>query len=210
MLTNGSYRKQRAPGTLSQEIDVVSGQVKREFDINPYSYALNTSRTLDPTVYYRRNYADFNIFHELENNYIDLNVTDLKFQSDLTWKIIPGLEANALAAIKYQSSSQEHHIKDQSNQANAYRAGVYPEDATIREKNPLLYTNPDVVGALPASILPEGGIYNKTSYSMRGIDFRATINYNQSINDIHILSLFAGAENSAIDRNRTWLGLPIR
>jgi TonB-linked SusC/RagA family outer membrane protein len=204
MLTNGSYRKQRAPGTLSQEIDVVSGQVKREFDINPYSYALNTSRTLDPSVYYRRNYADFNIFRELENNYIDLNVTDLKFQSDLTWKIIPGMEANALAAIKYQSSSQEHHIKDQSNQANAYRAGVYPEDATIREKNPLLYTNPDVVGALPASILPEGGIYNKTSYSMRGIDFRATINYNQSINDIHILSLFAGAENSAIDRNRTW------
>ena len=46
LLSNGSYRKQQAPGTLSQEIDVVSGEVRRDFDINPYSYALNTSRTL--------------------------------------------------------------------------------------------------------------------------------------------------------------------
>lgn len=46
LLSNGSYRKQKAPGTLSQEIDVVSGEVRRDFDINPYSYALNTSRTL--------------------------------------------------------------------------------------------------------------------------------------------------------------------
>ena len=46
LLSNGSYRKQKAPGTLSQEIDVVSGEVRRDFDINPYSYALYTSRTL--------------------------------------------------------------------------------------------------------------------------------------------------------------------
>ena len=48
ILTSDSYRKQKAPGTLSQDVDVVSGEVKRGFDINPYSYALNTSRTTDP------------------------------------------------------------------------------------------------------------------------------------------------------------------
>ncbi|MDD2799645.1 MAG: SusC/RagA family TonB-linked outer membrane protein [Bacteroidales bacterium] len=204
LLTSGSYRKQQAPGTLSQEIDVVSGQVKREFDINPYSFALNTSRTLDPNAFYRRNYADFNIFKELDNNYIDLNVADIKFQSELNWKPLRGLEVTGLTAVKYQASTQEHNIKDQSNQANAYRAGVYPEDATISENNPLLYTDPDIPGSLPISILPEGGIYDKTAYSMRGVDFRATMNYNTEIAEAHILSIFAGAENSSIDRNRTW------
>jgi TonB-linked SusC/RagA family outer membrane protein len=204
MLTSGSYRKQRAPGTLSQDVDVVSGEVKREFDINPYSYALNSSRTLNATEFYTRNYAPFNIFHELDNNYIDLNVADLKFQTELTWKILRGLEANVLAAIKYQSSSQEHHIKDRSNQAEAYRAGVFPEDATIAENNPLLYTDPDNPSALPVTILPEGGIYSRTAYTMRGVDFRSSMIYNTSIDDTHIMNFFGGMETGSNDRSKAW------
>jgi len=204
LLTNGAYREQKAPGTLSQDVDVVRGEVKRDFDINPYSFALNSSRTLDPNEFYTRNYAAFNIFHELDNNYIDLNVADLKFQTELNWKIIKGLEANLLAAIKYQSSSQEHHIKDRSNQAEAYRAGVYPEDATIAERNPLLYTDPDNPNALPVSILPVGGIYNRTAYNMKGVDFRASATYNTSFDDTHILNLFGGMETGSVDRQRTW------
>jgi len=204
LLTNGSYRKQKAPGTLSQDVDVVSGEVKREFDINPYSYALNTSRTLDPNTYYRRNYAAFNIFDELDNNYIDLNIADLKFQGELNWKILPGLEAGFLASIKYQASTQEHNIKDQSNQAEAYRAGISPPDATIREKNPLLYTNPDAPGELPISILPVGGIYDMTAYSMLSVDARATLLYNKTINNIHILNFFGGMETGSADRNKEW------
>lgn len=205
ILSNGSYRKQKAPGTLSQEVDVVSGEVKRDFDINPYSFALNTSRTLDPDEFYRRNYADFNIFHELNNNYIDLNVTDVKFQGEVNWKIIRGLEVNFLAAFKYQNAGQEHNIKDHSNQAEAYRAGVLPEeDATIRESNPLLYTDPDVEGALPETVLPVGGIYTYTNHTMKSRDLRATINYNSNIRDLHIFNVFAGAESSAVDRQKTW------
>lgn len=204
LLSSGSYRKQNAPGTLSQDVDVVSGEVKRDFDINPYSFALNTSRTLDPKEFYTRNYAPFNIFYELDNNYINLNVTDIKFQSDITWKIKRGLEANVLAAIKYQTSSQEHHIRDNSNQANAYRAGIFPEDATIAERNPLLYTDPDNPNEPPISVLPVGGIYNRTAYTMRGVDFRASLNYNTSINDTHIINYFGGMETSAIDREKVW------
>jgi len=204
LLSSGSYRQQKAPGTLSQDVDVVTGEVKRDFDINPYSFALNTSRTLDPREFYTRNYAPFNIFYELDNNYIDLNVTDLKFQSDLTWKIRRGLEANVLTAIKYQSSSQEHHIKDNSNQANAYRAGISPENSTIAEKNPLLYSDPDKPNELPVSILPEGGIYNRTAYTMRGVDFRASLNYNSNFSETHIVNFFGGMETSAIDRQKIW------
>lgn len=61
MIANASYRKQQAPGTGNQSTNAVTGAVSRDFDINPYSYALNSSRTLDPNEYYVRNYAPFNI-----------------------------------------------------------------------------------------------------------------------------------------------------
>ncbi len=204
LIGNGSYRDQKAPGTLSQETDIVRGEVKRDFDINPYSFAINSSRALDPNEYYIRNYAPFNIFHELENNYIDLNITETKFQGELAWKPLSGLEITGLAAMRYNTSSQEHHIKDFSNQAMAYRAGITPEDPTIAEKNPLLYTDPDNPKALPISVLPKGGIYNRTENTMKSTTFRISGLYNKMFNNTHILNLFATYERNAIDRNRTW------
>ena len=53
LISSASYRKQKAPGTLSQSIDPVSGEVRRDFDINPYSYSMNTSRTLDAHTFYK-------------------------------------------------------------------------------------------------------------------------------------------------------------
>lgn len=202
LLANGSYRKQTAPGTLNQETDVVSGEVKRGFDINPYSYSLNTSRTLDPRESYTRNYASFNIIDELNNNYIDLDVADLKFQGELNWKPVLGLELNVLGAYRRQASTQQHFIKDHSNQANAYRAGISPEDATIRDMNPYLYTDPTDPNGLPETVLPDGGMYFRNDYGITQLDFRATAQYNKVWNDIHILNLFGGFELGSTDRNR--------
>lgn len=201
MIANASYRNQEAPGTLGQDVDVVSGEVKRDFDINPYSYALNTSRTLDPNEYYTSNYAPFNILNELENNYMDLNIVDVKFQGELKWKPIAGLEFSALGAVKYQGTAQEHKIKDNSNQAEAYRAGL--DDKTIMDKNPFLYTNPDNPYALPISVLPEGGIYRRTDYKMLSYDFRGTVNYNKVFNEVHLTNWFGGMEVNSIDRTKS-------
>ena len=201
ILTSDSYRDQKAPGTLSQETDPVSGEVKRGFDINPYSYAINTSRTLDPREFYTRNWSEFNIFHELDNNYIDIGVTDLKFQAELNWRPLEGLELNALGAYRYQTSVQEHYVKDHSNQAMAYRAGIDPEDATIRDINPYLYTDPTNPNALPETILPKGGIYYNNTYSVSQYDFRGTATYNKSWNNKHIFNALVGLEVNSTDRN---------
>ena len=104
MRTTGSFRDQRAPGTLNQSTDVVSGAVNRNFDINPFSFCMNTSRTLDPYDTYTRNYAAFNIFDELDNNYIDVDVMDLKFQGELSWKPILGLELKDNPNIMYNNT----------------------------------------------------------------------------------------------------------
>ncbi len=201
MKANASYRKQEAPGTLSSEIDAVSGEVKRDFDINPYSYALNTSRALDPNEFYTRNYAPFNIFHELDNNYIDISVNDFRMHGELKYKPLQKLELSALAAVKSSSSSSEHYILDGSNQAQAYR--MMPT-STIRKNNPFLYTDPDDIYALPVTVLPSGGIYERTDNNMFGWDFRATASYNDTFNDDHILNLYGGMETNCVDRHSTW------
>ncbi len=201
LLTSDSFRKQTAPGTLSQSVDVVNGSVSRDFDINPYSYALNTSRTTDPDATLTRNYADFNIFKELENNYIDVGVTDMKFQAELNWRPIQGLEFNVVGFYRNNRSSQNHYIKDQSNQAMAYRAGVDPEDATIRSSNPYLYTDPDEPNSLPQTVLPKGGIMYHKLFTMSHYNIRATAQYNKTFNRVHIASVMAGTEFNSVSRH---------
>jgi TonB-linked SusC/RagA family outer membrane protein len=201
MIANSSIRKQRAPGTLSAETDVVSGEVHRSFDINPYSYALNTSRALETNTFYTRNYAPFNILHELDNNYIDLDIFDIRVQGELKYKPIQKVELSALGAFKFNQSTQNHTIADDSNQANAYRS---MGTTTIRDRNPFLYTDPDDPFALPVSVLPYGGIMNKTTNKMSAWDFRATAAYNDVYANDHIVNLYGGMEVNNIDRTYDW------
>ena len=200
IIGNSSYRKQRAPGTLSSKIDAVNGEVKRDFDINPYSYALNTSRALDPDEFYTRNYAPFNIMHELENNYLDIDVTNVRFQGELKWKVFKQLELSALAAAKYSATSRLHHIEDDSNQAQAYRA---QQTTTIRNNNPYLYTDRDDPYAIPEIILPYGGILERNDNKMFGWDTRLTATYNQTFGS-HTVNAYAGMEVNSINREATW------
>ena len=201
LIGNASYRKQRAPGTINSETDVVSGEVKRDFDINPYSYALNTSRALDPNEYYTRNYSPFNIMHELENNYIDLAVNDIRVQGEIKYKPIPSLEISGIAAYKHAGTTQEHYILDYANQALAYREMSTP---AIRDANPFLYKDPENLYGYPYSVLPVGGIYERQENSMDGWDLRATANFNKTFARDHTVSLFGGTEVSSLDRHSTW------
>lgn len=215
--TSGTYIKQEAPGSDDQQTDAVTGTVSREFNINPFSFALNTSRTLDPKENYRRNYCNFNIFDELNNNYLDKRETNVKFQGELSYKPIKGLEIRGLASIRYQSDILERHIKDNSNQARAYRAGLGideddVENDLIRDANEYLYTDPDVAGALPVSVLPEGGIYDLAIYKLLSVDLRGSVSYNHgfandgSEGEDHLINIFAGVESNSTNkqgRNRS-------
>ena len=197
--SSAMYREQMAPGSLNQSMDVVSGAVSRSFDINPFSYAMNTSRTLDPDGNYRRNYTDFNIFDELDNNYIQLKEYDVKFQGEISWKPVRGLELRALGSYRVDSSSREHFVLDDSNQANAYRAGV--DNPNIMYSNKYLYTDPDKPNSLPISVMPSGGIYTLRENSVQQLDFRATVEYNNIWGeDAHIFNFMAGFEANRADR----------
>ncbi|GBU07763.1 SusC/RagA family TonB-linked outer membrane protein [Bacteroidales bacterium] len=197
---NGSIRKQRAPGSQNRRNDVVTGSVNRDFDINPYSYALKTARTADPRAYYRMNYAPFNEIQELENNYLDISMIDLKFQIDLSWKPIKGLEFGALGAYRYVKSTTETKIGDYSNMAMAYRAD---ETSTIAKDNKFLYINPDDPGSLPAVVLPVGGFYNREDFDMTSYYTRGSVNFNKTFDETHLTNIFVGAEAKSTERAKS-------
>ncbi|MGV3503775.1 MAG: SusC/RagA family TonB-linked outer membrane protein [Adhaeribacter sp.] len=203
LITQGSIRDQQAPGTIKRKSNAVSGQYERDFDINPFSYALNTSRTLTAfdeqgrREYFRRNFAPFNILDELENNTIDLSVLDLKLQADFSYKIHRNVKYTFLGALRYAKTNQEHKIRENSNMANAYRADG---DATIRDRNRFLYRDPDNPDAEAVVVLPYGGFYNTNDDNLVSYNFRNTLEWDKQLNDIHTFRLFASQELRSADR----------
>ncbi|MBO9201219.1 MULTISPECIES: SusC/RagA family TonB-linked outer membrane protein [Niastella] len=201
--TVGSVRQQKAPGALSRQSNPVEGSYDRDFDINPFSYALNTSRTLTAydlngnREYFRRNYAPFNILTELENNYMNLKVVDLRLQGSLNYKITPDLRYEFVGALRFVKSSREHEITENSNMANAYRAAG---TSTIKQNNKFLYRDPENPDAEPVVVLPYGGFYNRVEDQLLSYDFRNSLNYTKVINDIHAISLLGGMQVKYADR----------
>ncbi|HZJ59023.1 MAG TPA: SusC/RagA family TonB-linked outer membrane protein [Chitinophagaceae bacterium] len=202
-MTVGSVRQQRAPGTVSRTSDPVFGQFYREFDINPFSYALNTNRALtayDSTgnlEYFRRNFAPFNIINELANNYIDLNVIDLKLQGELNYRFNKHLRFEFIGALRYVKSSMEHQITENSNQANAYRAN---DNATMNQNNKYLYRDPDHPDDPAVVVLPYGGFYNRTENSLVNFDVRNSLSYTNNFADKHDVSFLLGQQVKYADR----------
>jgi len=202
-LTTASVRQQNAPGALSRVSNPVSGQYDRDFDINPFSYALNSSRTLTAfdangnREYFRRNYAPFNILTELENNRLKINVIDLKLQGDLSYKFSKHLRYEFIGALRYVKSTREHEITENANMANAYRAA---DNATMRASNQFLYRDPDNPAAEPVVVLPYGGFYNRAEDQLLNFDFRNSLNYNTTFKDKHDLTVLVGQQVKLTDR----------
>jgi hypothetical protein len=163
---------------------------------------MNTSRTLDPNQVYTRNYAPFNIFDELENNYLNLSETSLKFQGEIQWKPIRGLEVNVLGSYRTNSINRNTYVLNHSNRAEAYRAGV--DNPNIRDNNIYLFQDPDEPNSLPVSVMEQGGIHTLNSNKITQLDFRGTVQYNHvwSVHDVetHIFSALVGMEANKFDR----------
>ncbi|MGK7395766.1 MAG: SusC/RagA family TonB-linked outer membrane protein [Candidatus Cyclobacteriaceae bacterium M3_2C_046] len=201
---NGSYRQQSVPGTQNRDFDPITGRFRRDFDINPFSYALNTSRSIRPyddngdLEYFRRNYAPFNILRELELNYINIRVADISAQTDFTFNITDNLTARSAVQGRYAATRREHIIHENSNQAEAYRAD---DTQFIQESNNLLFRDPDDPGSQPKVVLPEGGFNYLDETDLTYFYIRNSIEWSHEINDIHSINLMGGQEIKYTDRS---------
>ncbi len=202
----GSVRQQKTPGTIARRDDPVAGAYDRDFDINPFNFALRSSRVLTAydengdLEYFRRNYTDFNIVNELRNNYIDLNVVDVSLLGNLKYKILPWMTYDFNGAIRYVNATKEHQITENSNQANAYRAASTSE---IAKNNRFLYTDPDNPNALPVSVLPYGGFYNTETDVLKNYTFRNTVSFDHLFSRRHQINALVGQEVKYSDRPNT-------
>lgn len=201
--TIGSVRQQKAPGALARNSNPVEGKFDRDFDINPFSYSLNTSRTLTAydengqPEYFRRNFAPFNIINELKNNFMDLNILDLRLQGDISYRLTDNLRYEFVGALRYVKSSREHQITENANMANAYRAAG---NTTIAQANRFLYRDPDNPNAEPVVVLPYGGFYNRAEDQLINYDFRNSLNYTQTFVEKHNLNILLGQQVKYADR----------
>jgi TonB-linked SusC/RagA family outer membrane protein len=209
-LVNGNVRQQRTAGTENRNSDPLVGAYSRDFDINPFSYALNTSRTLpayndDGSYNYStKDYAPFNILYELQNNFTKLNVLDGKLQGRLTYKITPHLTYDFVGALRYAKTTEEHDILDNANEANAYRVGDPNQpgyNTILNAANPRLYQDPTLPFNQAVSVLPYGGFYKRVDRTLSNYTFRNVISYSQSFDDRqHQITALIGQEYRSVDR----------
>ncbi|MBW4360891.1 SusC/RagA family TonB-linked outer membrane protein [Flavobacterium taihuense] len=202
--TQASVRDQGAPGSYDSQKDEYRGSTTRDFDINPFSYVLNTNRTLRPydengnLEYYRNNWAPINIINELDNNFMELKVKDISLQAGLDYKITPHLTYNLTTAARYANTSIEHNILENSNITGAYNA---METTVVRDQNIFLYQDPNDLTAPKVAVLPRGGMMRKKTNDMTSYNVRNSLNYKRTFNTTHELEGFFGTEIRSVDRS---------
>ena len=211
--TIASVRSQKAPGSYNSIQDPYFGSTNREFDINPFNYALNTSRTLRPYndsgryEYYRNNWADFNILNELQNNRTELDVKEIRFQVDGDYKILSELKYNFNVSSRYVVSKTIHNMYEDSNVIKAYNAD---ETTIVRDANIFLYQDPNDPTSPRVKVLPNGGIRRSLDNNLSSYVVRNSLSYSKTFGIAHELDVFAGHEMRSMDRsseNYTGFGL---
>ena len=175
-------------------------QVSPGVQVNPFNYALNTSRAMVPYTeqggykWYKRGYADFNIINELHENNIELSSGDFIGQLNLTYSITDKINFNSLFNTRYVSSLVDERMTEYSNYANQFRA----YDFRIRSSNERLYKlrgDGDVLFEQPQNVLREGGILDRETQESLFYTWRNQMNYTM-LNDPdgHRLNMFGGIE----------------
>lgn len=209
-----SYRDQQVPGTRNREFDPITGRYSRDFDINPYSFALNTSRSMRPydengnLEYFRRNYAPFNILEELKYNFIDITVMDVSAQTDFEIKPLKNMSVKGIFQLRYAETERDHTVHERSNQAEAYRANY---TQFIQDANNLLYRDPDNPGLNPQVVLPQGGFNYLDNSNLLNFYNRLSMEYNKTFGgSTHEINVLAGEEIRFTNRssvNTTGMGV---
>lgn len=188
-----NLREQRAPGTFPRIRNLEAGAYKRDFDINPFNYALNTSRTLRPYdesgnyEYYRNDWAPFNILQEYQENHMRIRVSDFRFSLSGEWKPVKDLRLSFLLNTRMAVTNMAHLMGENSNVVQAYRGN---RSLLERQQNIYLYR---LENEEPQVVLPLGGIYQKSSQTLHSYLGRASLDYSHEWGG-HQFKWFAFAE----------------
>ncbi|MDR3188307.1 MAG: SusC/RagA family TonB-linked outer membrane protein [Prevotellaceae bacterium] len=204
----GSYRDQQVPGSFNRGSDPVRGSWSRDFDTNPFSYAYNTSRAVRPydengdLEFVQMNFAPFNILHELQNNWMEQNMIDIKAQAELKYELVKGLKYGFTGCLRYVQAGLDHTITETANASEAYRAAI---NAIVRKNNPFLWKDVEDPAEQKISVLNEGGFLRQRGNKMQNYYVRNTLSYNTVWGGerTHEFSFFGGMDVKYVDKYLT-------
>ena len=191
---NWNYRNQNTPGTYNAGTSY--SEVNRQFEINPFLYAMQTSRAMYPYnedgsyKYYTENLAPFNIIQELNENFNDIRAQEIRGTVRPTFKILNNLTYEGTFSIRKSNNSYAHTVTERSNVANAYRVDY--NDA-LREANTLLYKDPNDPFGFRETILPEGGFLFSRSNWQSFWNIRNQVRFNEKFGK-HNVDVMVGTE----------------
>lgn len=203
---NANYvrRDQNTPGT--QNATTSYGDVSRAFEINPASYASNTSRAMYPynedgsLKYYLNNLAPFNIIKELNENFSVLKAQEFRFMVKPTVKITPHFTYEFTGSFRATMNNRTQTATERSNLANSYRVDY---NNSLRDANNLLYLNPNDPNAIKSTILPRGGIKTINNSNSQFYNIRNQLTYNNTWGK-HSLNSLAGMEVRSDNTDNTY------
>ena len=148
----------------------------------------------------RRNYAPFNILHEIEHNSLDLDISDIQFQTNLNYVINDNLNITTTLYGRWYKSKALQSIHENSNNAEAYRA----DDPLIRNSNIFLFDDPASPELEPYSILPNGGFRKTTENTLTSYSMKNALNYSPKMGADHNVALLLGQEVRYTDRGQDY------
>ena len=158
--------------------------------VNPFSYAFNTSRALPlydngELYYYARDLfgkgITYNVLNELATTGMKANVRKMGGILNLNAHILDGLKFTSTVSYYWNNTRSRTFATDHSYEVGSLRGydfGMYERGSTQYD----------------ASDIPVGGKYAEANTSGTSYSWRNTLNYIQVFSDKHEVNLFGGVE----------------
>lgn len=164
------------------------------YTVNPYSYAMETSRALDKDTYYTTNQSTFaglgqnyllsyNIFNELNHTGADAKVRSFSGNVNVIYDILKNLKFDTTFGVNYSNTTNYQWADERSYYIAQIRGYDYGAVAPNSNTEKL-------------SRLPHGGILNYSSTNNVSYTGRAQLTYNLMFGSErqHVINAMAGYE----------------
>ena len=189
--------------------------------VNPYSYAMNTSRAIPAyeengdlayySKYYRYQYNaqlgdnnqySYNIFNEMANSYSSNRGTMFNASTNISYKILSWLTYQATGSISLSTNTSESYAGEKTSQVEQlYRGYPYGSEKAGSEK-------------YNAALMPFGGVLNQSNSQTLSYSTSHRLAFSKEFNENHRLNAMLGMEirssEGESDGNTVWGYVPER
>ncbi len=169
--------------------------------VNPYSYAMNTSRAIPAyeldgsrafySKYYNyqynrllgeKNQYSYNIFNEMDNSYSKNRGTMFNASTNVSYKLLSWLTYNATASISLSTNKSESFAGERTAQVEQlYRGYPYGSEQAGSDK-------------YNAALLPFGGVLNQSNSQTLSYSTSHRLSFSKEFNESHRLNAMLGME----------------